>query len=474
MKLSKKIVILVMITLLGAFAVCGSLIIYQMWRYNIKQTTANNGRELKTMSQAFGHFVKADELERLEGTTRDAWLRFRFQKYCGRNYALLEEGDTVVNLTAYEIVAAEQLRLSADEEFDYRIQRIGNKRVLLMKHSLEKLKGFEIMQVQDITRLYDEMNEQIYIFIAIYALVSIGAGIVIFSILRHTLRPLQTLKKAADGISQGQLQMRAQVTSKDEFGTVGEAFNQMAGRIENQIEELRTLSEQRKILLGSLTHELKTPMTSIIGYSDTLLRVKVSDVQRDKALEHIHRECRRLEKLSAKMMNLLGLYENNAIHLHEQSVRELFERVEAIERYQLKAKQISFSWGCRDEKVVMDMELMESLLVNLIDNAIKASSPGGHIFLRSDEGLIQVEDQGKGIPEDEISQITQAFYMVDKSRSKGQGGIGLGLALCEQIAHLHKAVLQIDSEVGRGTVISVLFSGLIPGETYDKDEENEK
>ena len=105
----------------------------------------------------------------------------------------------------------------------------------------------------------------------------------------------------------------------------------------------------------------------------------------------------------------------------------------------------------------MDVDLMESLLVNLLDNAIKASEEGSVIELHGEKGCIWVQDHGKGIPKEEIPKITEAFYMVDKSRSRKAGGIGMGLALCQKIAEIHGARLLIESTVGVGTRICVIF-----------------
>ena len=104
------------------------------------------------------------------------------------------------------------------------------------------------------------------------------------------------------------------------------------------------------------------------------------------------------------------------------------------------------------------MDLMESLLVNLIDNAMKASKEGDTIYVEAAGTCILVEDHGRGIPAEEIPKITEAFYMVDKSRSKKAGGIGLGLALCTQIVKLHGAKMEIKSKPGVGTQIRVIFS----------------
>ena len=105
----------------------------------------------------------------------------------------------------------------------------------------------------------------------------------------------------------------------------------------------------------------------------------------------------------------------------------------------------------------VDRDLFESLLVNLIDNSARASKEGDTIFLTGERDRIVVKDQGCGIPKEEIGRVTEAFYMVDKARSRKEGGCGLGLALCARIAALHGARIMIESKLGEGTEISVVF-----------------
>ena len=243
--------------------------------------------------------------------------------------------------------------------------------------------------------------------------------------------------------------------TRDEIGAMAGAFNSMADRIEDQVTELSQVSEKRRQMLGSLTHELKTPMTSIIGYSDTLLNVNLKKEQQERALWHIYKECRRLERLSSKLMSLMGLYDNDSICMEEVSMQELFEQVVSLEEYHLKEKKIRLEHSCSMGTRRIDRDLFESLLINLIDNAIKASEEGAVISLMGQDNVITVRDQGCGIPADEIKRVTEAFYMVDKARSRKAGGCGLGLALCSMIAQLHGAELLIESEVGKGTSVTI-------------------
>lgn len=114
---------------------------------------------------------------------------------------------------------------------------------------------------------------------------------------------------------------------------------------------------------------------------------------------------------------------------------------------------------CKLNTLSMDADLMQSVLINLVDNASKASTPGQIVTMRAYCNVIEVADCGCGIPESEIAHITEPFYMVDKSRSKKYGGTGLGLALAKEIVRAHGANLSIESKVGNGTTVRIQFVG---------------
>ena len=283
------------------------------------------------------------------------------------------------------------------------------------------------------------------------------AVVLVFLMIKKALAPLRELQRAAQDISEGGLERRAKVHTSDEIGEMAAAFNGMAAQIENQVTELSLESERRRQILGSLTHEMKTPMTSIMGYADSLLHVNLKEEQKESALQHIYMECGRLVRISSKLMNLIGMYDNDSICMEEVSIIDLFSVVAEMEQNNLKKKNMTLRSSCHMDKRIMDTDLMISLLTNLVDNAVKASKTGSDIIMEAKEDRIIVRDFGCGIPEDEISRVTEAFYMVDKARSRKAGGCGLGLALCGKIAELHGAELEITSRVGEGTEVSVIF-----------------
>ena len=227
---------------------------------------------------------------------------------------------------------------------------------------------------------------------------------------------------------------------------------------------LQATNEAQRQLIGSMSHELKTPLTAIKGYSETLLHVKLSREQEEKALDYINRESGRLSRLSEKMMELTKLYEPEcSIILQNVSIETLFSAVEESVKHRLEETGITLEreGEYQGQARELDSDLMTSFLINLVNNSIMASKPGDVIYLGADKRSLWVRDQGCGIPPQEVDKVRQAFYRVDKSRSRKSGNMGLGLALCEQIAAVHHGRMEIESEMGKGTKISCFFLRIV-------------
>lgn len=290
----------------------------------------------------------------------------------------------------------------------------------------------------------------------------LAVGALLYWGIYRSIRPLVELKNAASEIAGGHYGVLVQVQGKDEIAELGKSFNYMSAEIQARIKELEQVNQAQLRLIGSLAHELKTPMTAIIGYADTLLTVRLSEERREKALTYIGKECRRLSRLSVKMLELTGLYQEGGQKIDKKttSVEELLKNVEGLTRFKLQEKNITLETSCEPSDLAwsMDEDMMTSLLLNLVDNAFKASGEGGQILIHADETGIFVEDKGKGIPKEELERVTEAFYMVDKSRARSAGSVGLGLALCKEIAQLHGGRLVLESAEGIGTRVSVLWN----------------
>ena len=286
--------------------------------------------------------------------------------------------------------------------------------------------------------------------------VGILLGFVLIGLLvRRSMQPLAVLKTAAGRIAAGGYGERATVLSKDEVGALANDFNSMAEAVENHIGDLTETAERQRLFISGVTHEFKTPLTTVILNADTLQNAYMDEEERQTALSYIERQCKWLERMTQKLLKLITLKQD--IELKPSSVPQLFERVEESMAETLRQRDTRLISECKLNTLSMDADLMQSVLINLVDNASKASAPGQAVTMRAYDDVIEVSDNGIGIQESELARITEPFYVVDKSRSKKLGGSGLGLALVKEIISAHGAELMIESSVGIGTTIRVQF-----------------
>lgn len=293
-------------------------------------------------------------------------------------------------------------------------------------------------------------------------------GMVIMLFIASLLtKPIRLLTKATQRMAAGDYAYRARQISRDELGQLTHDFNGMANALEENIGKLEEEIEAREAFMGAFAHELKTPLTAIIGYADMLRSHKMDEEKSIMSANYIYTEGKRLEAMSFRLLDIMVAKQEEA-DLQEIPVKELFAYLREMFA-EKKEMDIRFTY---DEAVVMvEANLIKTVLVNLIDNACKASEAGGVIEVTGRmayEGYrMAVRDYGIGIPEAEQHKIVKAFYMVDKSRARSKNGAGLGLALCAEILKIHRSELQIESKEGEGSC----FSFVLPMENRGTYEE---
>ena len=323
--------------------------------------------------------------------------------------------------------------------------------------------------------LFDVRRSEVRAFVSLHLVtvaVCIGAMLLISYFVS---RPVRTLTKATQLIEEGQYDVRADVKSLDEIGDLAISFNAMAESIEQKVSTLEGYAKQQKDFVANFSHELKTPMTSIIGYADMLRSAELDEEDAFMASNFIFSEGKRLEALSLKLMDLVVL-DKNEFELTRGYARRVLGHVMAVVTPMLEQHGLTLVTNIEQYQILYEKDLLLTLITNLIDNARKASEPGKIIELsgRKQEGRyrITVTDHGIGIPEEELNRITEAFFMVDKSRSRAQHGAGLGLAIGNKIAQLHGSELHFESKVGEGT--SVWFDLPLPKDKRGKEASHEE
>ena len=218
------------------------------------------------------------------------------------------------------------------------------------------------------------------------------------------------------------------------------------------------MARQKEDFAANFAHELKTPLTSVIGYADMLCRRDLPKEEVKSAAGYILSEGMRLESLALKLMDLFVL-DKQDFFLVRMPVKEMFEDLgQGIEPV-CRKYGAGLHMEIEDGMIEVDYDLFKAMVLNLVDNAAKAECRD--VWISGTRGKdtyqIRVKDNGKGIPPKELGRITEAFYMVDKSRSRKEGGAGIGMALCWKIIQIHNGILKIDSRLGEGTVMKVVF-----------------
>lgn len=274
--------------------------------------------------------------------------------------------------------------------------------------------------------------------------------------------PVRKLSTAARELAGGNYERRVKPKGNDEVTVLINDFNSMAMQLEDNIHKLEEDARRQEEFTEAFSHELKTPLTSIIGYADMLRSMKLSEEDVMTSAGYIFKEGKRLERLAYKMMEL-SFADKQKIEIKPVSVEFLAEKIEKSAKYLLTSgdKNISFEVDIEPGVIYGDLDLLQSLFANLVDNARKACREDGKIVLdgrNTSTGYeLWVKDNGCGIPDNEIKKITEAFYMVDKSRARKEGGAGIGLALCVKIVNLHNAEFKIISHEGTGTQVLTRF-----------------
>lgn len=303
---------------------------------------------------------------------------------------------------------------------------------------------------RDVSTLFAQRDEQYRLFTSIEAAAVAVVGLLAALLSRWILRPLRQLSAATRAMAEGDLHRRVPVKGTDELSTLSQDFNDMATQMEAHVNELTQAAQRQEDFIGAFAHEIKTPLTSIIGYADLLLSRPASPEQTRESAGYIFREGRRLEALSHKLLDLVVL-DGQGFERRPTAMDTLLSQIGGALEPALQGAHIHLSVQADPALVPLDADLIEAACLNLIDNARKACLPDddyrrpGRIALTGqltgDSYRITVADNGRGIPDEEVERITEAFYMVDKSRSRAQGGAGLGLAICQRIVALHGGTL---------------------------------
>ncbi len=329
-------------------------------------------------------------------------------------------------------------------------------------NALDRILYLETMR--DVSEVFKERALGFSVYRRVTVLMLIFGTVIMHFIASWLTKPIRLLTRATKRMAAGDYDYRARQVSNDELGQLTNDFNKMANALEENINKLEEELQDREEFVAAFAHELKTPLTSIIGYADMLRSRKLDEEKSFLSANYIYTEGKRLEAMSFRLLDII-VTKRGGPELQMVNAESFFIYLQDMFGANTEMK---YEFRCESALVRADSNLIKTVLINLIDNACKASEPGSMIKIEgywTDTGYcFAVKDSGVGIPEEEQAKITKAFYMVDKSRARSKNGAGLGLALCAEILLLHESRLEIESAPGEGTCISFVLSAEIKEE----------
>lgn len=304
----------------------------------------------------------------------------------------------------------------------------------------------------------DRMKGQLVVFLTIVALLSsILVFLLSYGLSIRIIKPLEKLIMLTRQYSKGNFKKVDPIKTGDEIEELALSFEKMGVEIESTITSLKEEQAKQKRFMDNVTHEIRTPLTNIIGYADLIPRIG-NEEQRNNYLAHIHSEGNRLLNMVENLLELSRLKQYSfSIDKRDEDLKPLIDKV--IELMTPRATKMGFllEHDINSVKAFVDGDKIKQVIINILDNAIKHSD-GDTIKVKlweNEDVNIEISDNGKGIPGEDIENITQPFIRVDKSRSKKMGGAGLGLAICKEIIEMHDGSFKIESEIHKGTVVTI-------------------
>lgn len=456
-----------MVALLGlSFGLGGTMLIHRSFKTSLSSTIDSDLQNYESIQSTLLIAVDTNSVSSYIDMS-NIINQLSAQGNSNRKNIILRNSDMEVVSIMNSSFTYKEMKPSDENTCNSIIWRENNNYYLQLCSSIDiNTENLDISQmdiVYDITSVYaaraQEQNTFRLLLIAIFVVGSI-TSMIAASLLT---KPLEKLSSLAQHISHGDYSARLHIHSGDEIEALANDFNNMADTIEDNISELHFSMEKQEQFMGSFAHELKTPMTSIIGYADLLRSQNMSEDETNEAANYIFSEGKRLESLSLKLLDLL-VVKNQETILTPTDPSLAIQNVINVMKPELAKEHITLKSSCRKGCCMMDIDLFQSLIINIIDNARKAIDDNGLIHVagtvRDDNYVIIIKDNGRGMPPEEITRISEAFYRIDKSRSRAQGGAGLGLAICSKIAEIHQAKIKYKSAVGRGTVVTITLPNI--------------
>ncbi|NLY61362.1 MAG: cell wall metabolism sensor histidine kinase WalK [Clostridiales bacterium] len=277
------------------------------------------------------------------------------------------------------------------------------------------------------------------------------AAVLLYWMSRRISKPLSQMSEVSREIASGNYKRRVKVSSKDETGQLAISFNAMADSLEK-------LEDMRRTFVANVSHELRSPLTSMRGYIQGVLDKTFDPEEQEKYLTIALEETQRLNKLINELLDLSQIESGQfPLNIISFDINEQLRRLIIAQEERINAKEIDVVIEFESNKCMVkaDPDRIKQVIINLLDNAIKFNRQQGKIIIKTwkkrGKVYVKIQDQGIGMPKDEIANIWDRFYQVEKSRTGQERGTGLGLSIVKKIIEEHHENIWVNSSPGEGS-----------------------
>ena len=466
MKFKFKVLIVNIILLSVSLGVMGFLMIRMNFRLAL-DTLVDGAIVEHTMAQTY---VEYELLEFINGNNRNMPAKL---DEIGNNivFGIVSPGSTLSifyddkqvfkNDKNESDIPQSLLEIKGKVDKNYIIEEVDGTHYIYVASCNEVLQKYlQVVTKKSVEDAYNLMQRQLTFFRIILCSIIVIGCIISYILSTILTAPLEKLNNVSDEMADGNYKMRASVHSSDEIGQLAAKFNNMASSVDMHVNELEEQVHKREQFVADFTHEIKTPMTTIIGYADTMRSVELPREDQISSLNYIVSAGKRLEIMSQKLFDLIYLNRSD-IDMNRITVESIIREAEKIVTPALISADITLTKSIEPAFIFGNRDLLATAFINFTDNARKASKPGDVIEINGIKSesnyTLSVKDYGIGMKPEHVERICDEFYMVDKSRSRREGSAGLGMSLSLLIINRHNAELKIVSEEDVGTTVSVIF-----------------
>ena len=311
----------------------------------------------------------------------------------------------------------------------------------------------------DISNVYRRIGKYIMFWLFFLILSAMVSAWMIVSFSQKVSRPIQELtvrlQNRESGRSMEPISNQQEII---EMNQLFSAYQEMNQKIEDQIAELESKNDEKQRFIDSLTHEIRTPLTSIIGYSSLMENMQFEEKKARESFHTIHENGVRIQNLTENLVRMISV-KTDEKQFEQFSLEQLLMQIRNSFALRMKEDAVDIDIDGEDIILFTDKELFRIMVSNFVDNAMKAvrEQPEKKIILRIEKSSLSVIDTGKGIPKEDIEKVFEPFFMVDRSRKKDMGGFGLGLSISDNIRKKLGMKIAVKSRIGEGTMITIEF-----------------